>query len=491
MGRLRIAYSIFFAILIVTSCIEKQEVIPEDVNLKACGTCGTFPVCCSASTDPDGDGWGFEENVSCIVNGSPAQREKCSGGITNGCTGTTINPFIQVNTDAWQNVAAVTVSAGSTVKFGPQPVSGGSWRWSGPGGFTSTTREITRSNVQSAQAGNYIATYTNASNCQSTRTFTITISGTTPQPQPSGGFTVSGTSLRDANGNNFIIKGFSVPTAWFVNDVNSNIANIRTRTGANCLRIVVTTSTSDAAWQASVNSCIANRMIPMVELHDVTCGTSISQVESMARFWASKASFLTRPDIAKYILINIANEWGNWDMAMNSPTTWRDGYRSAISIIRNAGINTTLVIDAPNCGQDVQNGRTLRTHGPDLISRDPRRNILFGVHMYCEWKPTGGSSITSGLPSIKSAGIPIYVGEFGFQHSEGSGTCDIDENAIITTAQSNGIGWQAWSWKGNGGGVEYLDMSVDWAGTNLSSWGTRVVAGANGTRTAATASVFN
>src|SRR5687768_11460353 len=86
----------------------------------------------------------------------------------------------------------------------------------------------------------------------------------------SQGFKISGNQLLDANGNNFVMKGFNVPTAWFVNDVNNNIANIRNRTGANCLRIVVTTGTSDAAWQTSVTNCIANKMIPMVELHDVT-----------------------------------------------------------------------------------------------------------------------------------------------------------------------------------------------------------------------------
>ena len=31
---------------------------------------------------------------------------------------------------------------GDVVNPGPQPVSGGSWSWTGPGGFTSTTRQI-------------------------------------------------------------------------------------------------------------------------------------------------------------------------------------------------------------------------------------------------------------------------------------------------------------------------------------------------------------
>lgn len=42
------------------------------------------------------------------------------------------------------------------------------------------------------------------------------------------------------------------------------------------------------------------------------------------------------------------------------------------------------------------------------------------------------------------------------------------------------MGWLAWSWYGNGGGVEYLDLASGPAGT-LSNWGNTVVNGANGT----------
>ena len=34
--------------------------------------------------------------------------------------------------------------------------------------------------------------------------------------------------------------------------------------------------------------------------------------------------------------------------------------------------------------------------------------------------------------------------------------------------QEKGIGWLAWSWKGNSGGVEYLDMAEDWSDSEIS-----------------------
>jgi hypothetical protein len=91
------------------------------------------------------------------------------------CVPTSIIPYAQVDGGAWQPIASVTVKTGSTVKFGPQPI-GGTWSWTGPAGFTAASREITVANVQSGQAGNYVATYTNSSGCKSTKTFAVALS---------------------------------------------------------------------------------------------------------------------------------------------------------------------------------------------------------------------------------------------------------------------------------------------------------------------------
>jgi hypothetical protein len=309
------------------------------------------------------------------------------------------------------------------------------------------------------------------------------------------GFKISGTQLLDANGNNFVIKGVNVPLAWFVTDVNNNIAAIKSATGVNCLRIVVSTTTADNAWQTCVQKCIDNKIIPIVELHDVTGNNTPSELNRMAQFWASKAAYLTSPAIAKYILINIANEWSDWNMSANatgtiSRVTWRDSYITAVKTMRDAGIKTTLICDAAGYGQDNKT-QTLLAYAKAVQASDAYHNCLFSVHMYCEWSVGGNSNVATLLPGIKNAGIPIIVGEFGWEESNGNGGyCDIDESLIINTANTNGIGWIAWSWKGNGGVENVLDLSNDWAGTNLTAWGKTVTSGAGGTKTAITASVF-
>lgn len=308
------------------------------------------------------------------------------------------------------------------------------------------------------------------------------------------GFTTNNTNgnLIDANGNNFIMKGMNVPLAWFVNDVNGSIAAVRTNTNSNCLRIVVTTSTSDAAWQTCVQNCINNKMIPMVELHDVTGNTNQADLVRMGQFWASKASYMTKPEIAKYILINIANEWGTWETANNNGAAWRDASTNAIKAMRAAGIKTTIVVDAVGYGQDIDDAKNIRAYAKTIQASDAgflggQANLLFSIHMYCEWKK-GGDNIAI-VNTIKNSGVPIIVGEFGYQHAS-DGSCDIDEQAILNTCQSGGVGWLAWSQKGNGGGVEYLDLCTNWACSSLSNWGNTIVNGTNGTKTAVTCTVF-
>jgi hypothetical protein len=92
-----------------------------------------------------------------------------------GCTLTEITPYVSVNGGStWQEVTAATVSSTSAnVDLGPQPF-GGTWNWSGPNGYTSTSRQI--DNIPLKTGSNaYTATYTNSSGCKSTQKFSITV----------------------------------------------------------------------------------------------------------------------------------------------------------------------------------------------------------------------------------------------------------------------------------------------------------------------------
>ncbi len=88
------------------------------------------------------------------------------------CTPTTITPYLQVDGGSWQQTNSITINSGSSVKFGPQPTTGGSWSWSGLA--SGTSREVT---INPTSSGTATATYTNSCGAQSTQNFNITVSG--------------------------------------------------------------------------------------------------------------------------------------------------------------------------------------------------------------------------------------------------------------------------------------------------------------------------
>ncbi|HEY5569929.1 MAG TPA: carbohydrate-binding protein [Bacteroidales bacterium] len=92
---------------------------------------------------------------------------------------TTIIPYVSVNDGVWEQSAAPSLKSGGKVSFGPQPNIKGTWRWTGPNGFTSDTREFILSNVTVSQAGIYTATHRNISGGTSYMNFTVTVDGIT------------------------------------------------------------------------------------------------------------------------------------------------------------------------------------------------------------------------------------------------------------------------------------------------------------------------
>jgi len=131
----------------------------------------------------------------------------------SACVPTVIIPYLQVNSGAWQQTNAATVALGSIVNLGPQPVTGGTWLWSGPNGFTSTTRQL-NGVVLHVGVNIFTVTYTSANGCKSTLVITITVTS-------SGSFTVAPSSATQT-----IALGSSSTDAIVVTDQNGFTGSI-------------------------------------------------------------------------------------------------------------------------------------------------------------------------------------------------------------------------------------------------------------------------
>ncbi|WP_425470721.1 cellulase family glycosylhydrolase [Streptomyces armeniacus] len=107
-------------------------------------------------------------------------------------------------------------------------------------------------------------------------------------------------------------------------------------------------------------------------------------------------------------------------------------------------------------------------HAPAVFGADPRHNTVFSIHMYGVFDTE--PEVRDCMNRFVASGLPVVVGEFGDAHSDGNP----DEDAIMGTAQELGPGCLGWSWSGNGGGVEYLDMATGFDASSLTPWGQRL-----------------
>jgi mannan endo-1,4-beta-mannosidase len=299
------------------------------------------------------------------------------------------------------------------------------------------------------------------------------------------GFSISGRNLIDANGNTFILRGTSHAHCWYTDKTTQALADIKSL-GGNCVRIVCSngregwTPTTASDLTNIINTCKSNKLIAILEDHDTTgYGENSNAVSLMtaASYWNSVKSVLTGQEA--YVIIDIGNEpYGN-----TNPNNWVNDMNSAISSMRNNGFNHTLMIDAPNWGQDNQS--IMLNNAASMLAADPKKNLYFAVHMYEFYG--SGSTVTTYINNIVSKNLPVCVGEFGPSNNGQS----VDVETIFSSTQSNNIGYMSWSWCGNGSCCTALDEVNNWDKNNLTSWGSRAFNGTNGIKsTSRECSVF-
>ena len=291
-------------------------------------------------------------------------------------------------------------------------------------------------------------------------------------------FTVSGTKLLDANGNEFVIRGINNPHIWHYEQSMKWLQQLADM-NVNCIRIVWETKGKPAQLKKVVKKCVTLKMIPMVELHDATGDSTTEKLLDMAGYFARPAVKSVLLPYEKYLLINIANEWGDHN---TSAEHWKESYEKAIAVLRDAGYKTTIVIDAPGWGQDIY---AIQKYGKELLAADPEHNLLFDIHMYFSWNDA--EKIDKELQKTYDMNIPLVVGEFGYDFDKGFNNlkCRVDHAAILRKCQELQIGYMPWMWSGNNKENAWLDMAEFRGKNELTWWGRQIIESENGIRKSA------
>ncbi|MDF6020811.1 cellulase family glycosylhydrolase [Streptomyces sp. JH34] len=296
------------------------------------------------------------------------------------------------------------------------------------------------------------------------------------------GLHISDGRLLEGNGNDFVMRGVNHAHTWYPGETQS-LADIKSF-GANTVRVVLSdghrwTRNGPAEVAGIIADCRTNRLICVLEVHDTTGygeDAAAGTLDHAADYWISLKDVLAGQE--DYVIVNIGNEpWGNTD-----PAGWTAPTTAAVQKLRGAGFAHTIMVDAPNWGQDWQG--VMRANAQAVYDADTTGNLIFSIHMYSVYN--SAQAVTDYLNAFVDAGLPLLIGEFGGPADQWG---DPDEDTMMATAEQLGLGYLAWSWSGNTDPI--LDLAVDFDPSRLSSWGERVFHGANGiAQTSEEATVF-
>lgn len=332
-----------------------------------------------------------------------------------------------------------------------------------------------------------------------------------------GSFKVEGSKLLDANGNEFIMRGINHAHAWYRDQLDTALEAIAA-TGANCVRVVLS---NGEVWEKIpqdevekiIKKCEELKMVAILEVHDATTGTSeekngetvqvtddISWLDKAADYWIELKDLVNAH--TNTVIVNIANEWHNAGWA--NPQEWADGYKTVIPKLREAGIKNTLMVDCDGGGQFPvslygEEGNDQRpVLAPEVLASDPDGNTMFSIHMY-EFDAKTADNVKKNIDGTIGTGVCFVIGEFAGSRSPKED--NVDEQTIMDYCTEKGIGYIAWSWKGNTPArissterepYSIMDIAVEWDGSVLNEkWGDIVINGTNGIKeTSKLCSVF-
>ena len=269
-----------------------------------------------------------------------------------------------------------------------------------------------------------------------------------------GFFTLNG-QLYDANGHEFVARG--VNNAHYLdmngrevdnpyNDID-NIAGF----GANSTRIVWqthrNTKAHDRHLEKVIQTNIDNNMIPLVDAaHEVMGKTNPSEIlDKAVGYYVERADLWEKYE--KHAILQIGNEFGDWKMSKNQREKFPQIYKEAVTRLRDAGIDNTLVFSTFHWGKDYT---LIREYGQEIINHDPQKNVMFDLHFY-SGEGESKAKIADAFDSLTGKEIPFLIGEFASEHPKkgwkhGTPVYDIEDEFIMSQAEEHGVGYYPWAW---------------------------------------------
>lgn len=281
------------------------------------------------------------------------------------------------------------------------------------------------------------------------------------------GFHTDGVRLLDANGKEFLMRGYNYSYAWQKNWWGAAFSTAK-KYKCNALRIQLSDGQKDLGGYCDANqvsslikSCKDNHFIGVFNVQDTGGGNDANVLLHAADYWVGIKNAVIGQE--KYCIVNIGNEWmgspgrdcnGEWGDYQEN--LWSDTYIEAVRRIRSAGIKNTLMIDCNGYGQyaDIiwKEGQRILDEDKKYF-KDGKPNIIFSIHFYekaCYWdyEKGVGSRVAHSIDKALSIGAPVCIGEYAY--SRKSEEWKMDWETIQDYSKTMNIGYLGWSFTGNG-----------------------------------------
>ena len=283
---------------------------------------------------------------------------------------------------------------------------------------------------------------------------------------------VNGRFLYSAAGEKVVFRGVNEMFIY-----SSDIRGVTTlpqiaMTGANVVRICWNTSGTAADLDALLGNCIANKLIPIVELDNST--GNLSMVQTCVDYWKRSDILTAVNKYKKWVLVNIANEAGDNN---TTDAQYQTTFISAVSQLRQVGYTIPFIIDANSYGQ---NENSIFNTWQALLQSDTQHNLVFSLHPY--WKDSNPTNIqtrfTNVFTKVIAQNIPFMLGE-GPEQKGWDCTTTIPYNWVMQQCQTNQIGWLVWTWGkvqdgAAGCGTSYDVTTNGLYGSWSSTWGSDI-----------------
>ncbi|MCO6482795.1 MAG: cellulase family glycosylhydrolase [Flavobacteriales bacterium] len=287
-------------------------------------------------------------------------------------------------------------------------------------------------------------------------------------------------------GDTLILKGVNyAPYNWGWSPDELHIDQIAL-SGANCVRLPWYEATPDGAQpQATYDNlakldqalaaCTSHGMIPILDLHDQKCANDPAALIALANWYTQPGVMAVLDNHAQDMIINVANEALNVLWSGNpaaAQATFVSTYTTIINNLRNAGIGMPLMIDAPDCGINLD---VLAEVGSQLLQADPQGNLIFSAHGY--WHSFANNDPAQMQVKMDHAldqGIPFVMAEVANLQDDAQ-MCQytLDYNALLNICTEAQVGWLAWSWDRDG--CSARQISTNGMANSLTPYGNDIV----------------